>query len=105
MATASRCRGEDVRRWWERVAFVNVRPKIPVDLGDQRRYGGADVLSMSTDRDDTCIEDHGHAARASPSRLKAGRERMSSRPSTVQHEAAAPDPLITPPRGEGQLFA
>lgn len=49
MATASRCRSVNVRRWWARVAFANMRPKIAVDLGDQRRYSCADVLSMSTD--------------------------------------------------------
>jgi hypothetical protein len=37
------------RRWWERAAFAIVRPKITVDLGDQRHYCCTDVLSMSTD--------------------------------------------------------
>jgi hypothetical protein len=104
-AGASRCRWENVRQRWERGVFANVRPKITVDLGDQRRYCGADVLSMSTDRYNTYSEEHGHAARASPPLLNAVRERVSPRPCTVQREAAAPHPLITPPHGEGQLSA
>jgi hypothetical protein len=49
----SRSRSENVRRWWARAAFANVRPKIAVDPGDQRRYSCADVLlPMSTDLSD-----------------------------------------------------